>query len=256
MAAATDTGALSYAQLKGVWLNASDGSRYHTNAWASLMAAIAEAESGGRPDALNPDDNGGTQTSWGLWQISLGNHEAPASNWADPSENAKLAIGKLDSQGLTAWGTYDSGAYKAYLSDRTAATLTDIPVGPDHVTQSALTSAAAKQASCAWGIASLVPNPSLLGYHPLGSFQGQICILSKSQARAIIGVALLGTGLVTVLFGAGWIIKGAALSLAGPAAAVLAPEALPAVAAGQAAASRSATRGRTSSPSGGTSPAG
>ena len=112
---------LSYAQLKGLWLQAAKGTKYDTNTWASLMAAIAEAESGGNPNATNKTDNGGTQTSWGLWQISLGNHVAPSPQWADPAENARLAIGKLNSQGLTAWGTYDSGAYKAYLSGKTAA---------------------------------------------------------------------------------------------------------------------------------------
>jgi hypothetical protein len=242
MAAATDTGALSYSQLKGVWLTAAAGTRYASNAWATLMAAIAEAESGGRPTATNPTDNGGTQTSWGLWQISLGNHEAPAPNWADPVENAKLAIGKLDGQGLSAWGTYDSGAYKAYLSGKTTANLTDIPQGPDAASQGALTAASNAQANCAWGIGSPVPDPSILGFHPLGSFQGQICIVSKSQARAVIGVALLGSGLITMLFGVGWMVKGAGLALAGPLAAVAAPEAAPAIGAATAAGQRAQDR--------------
>lgn len=105
----------SFAQLESIWLQASDGTKYHTNAWASLMAAIALAESSGNPDSTNPNDNGGTQTSWGLWQISLGNHAEPSPDWANPIENAKLAIGKLNGQGITAWGTYDSGAYKQFL---------------------------------------------------------------------------------------------------------------------------------------------
>lgn len=105
----------SFSQLESIWLQASTGTTYHTQAWAALMAAIALAESRGNPDATNPNDNNGAQTSWGLWQISLGNHNAPAPNWNDPIENAKLAIGKLNSQGITAWGTYNSGAYKQYL---------------------------------------------------------------------------------------------------------------------------------------------
>jgi len=96
---------LTYAQLEQVWLQAAQGTKYNTQAWAALMAAIAEAESSGRTDATNPTDNGGAQTSWGLWQISLGNHNAPSPQWADPVTNAKLAIGKLNSQGLGAWGT-------------------------------------------------------------------------------------------------------------------------------------------------------
>jgi len=229
MATAT-TGDLSYSQLKGVWLTAAQGTRYATNAWASLMAAIAEAESSGDPLATNPTDNDGTQTSWGLWQISLGNHEPPAPNWADPVENAKLAIGKLDDQGLSAWGTYDSGAYRAYLSDKTAADLTDIPQGPDAASQGQLTAAATANANCAWSVGSLIPNVDILGFHPLGSLTS-ICILSKSQARAVLGVLLLGTGGIIALTGATWMLKGAGVALAGPLALAVAPEAAPAVAA-------------------------
>lgn len=101
---------LTYAQLEAAWI-AGGGS----STLAPLMAAIAEAESGGNPDATNPTDNGGRQTSWGLWQISNGDHSEPAPNWNDPVENARLAVGKLHSQGLGAWGTYTSGAYRQFL---------------------------------------------------------------------------------------------------------------------------------------------
>lgn len=121
--------ALTYAQIEQVWLSAAQGTQYDTQTWAALMAAIAMAESSGNPDATNPTDNGGTQTSWGLWQISLGNHNAPAANWNDPTENAKLAIGKLETQGLKAWGTYNSGAYKQYYSGSTPASTGAIPGG-------------------------------------------------------------------------------------------------------------------------------
>jgi hypothetical protein len=107
---------LSFAQLQSTWLQASQGSGYHSKAWAVLMAAIAEAESSGRPDAVNLYDNNGTQSSFGLWQISNGTHAPPAADWANPVANARLAIGKLESQGLGAWGTYTSGAYKSFLN--------------------------------------------------------------------------------------------------------------------------------------------
>lgn len=106
---------LSYNQLVSVWEKDAAGTKYGSAPWAHLMAAIGLAESSGNPDATNPNDNNGTQTSWGLWQISLGNHDAPAPDWNNPDENARLAIGKLQSQGLGAWGTYDSGAYRADL---------------------------------------------------------------------------------------------------------------------------------------------
>jgi hypothetical protein len=101
----------SYSQLESLWTQAGGPSKD-----AALMAAIAEAESGGNPSALNPNDNNGTQSSFGLWQISNGTHTPPASNWSNPLENAKLAVQKFFSQGLGAWGTYTSGAYKKFLN--------------------------------------------------------------------------------------------------------------------------------------------
>ena len=99
----------SYAQLEGLWIQAG-GSKV----LAPLMAAIALAESSGNSDAINPVDNGGTQTSVGLWQVSTGTHDYPAA-WLTPLGNAQEAVAKLQSQGITAWGTYTSGAYKQYL---------------------------------------------------------------------------------------------------------------------------------------------
>lgn len=101
---------LTFAELEGVAIKGG-----FPQSMAPLMAAIALAESSGDPNSTNPTDNGGRQTSWGLWQISLGNHTAPAPNWNDPVENAKLAYGKWRSQGLWAWGTWQSGAYKKFL---------------------------------------------------------------------------------------------------------------------------------------------
>ena len=106
---------LSFDQLKQIWIEAAAGTKYATAAWATLMAAIAEAESSGNPQAVNATDNGGRQSSYGLWQISTGTHNPPSPNWADPITNAHLAIGKLNGQGLGAWGTYSSGAYRKYL---------------------------------------------------------------------------------------------------------------------------------------------
>jgi hypothetical protein len=105
-----DSGNLSFASLEEVWEQAGGSSLI-----APVMAAIALAESSGNPNALNPDDNNGTQTSWGLWQISLGNHNEPSPEWNQPLENAKLAVQKLQTQGLSAWGTYTSGKYEQYL---------------------------------------------------------------------------------------------------------------------------------------------
>jgi lysozyme-like protein len=106
----------SFSQLKQLWTSAGGDA-----AWGTVMAAIALAESSGNPDAINPTDNGGRQSSYGLWQISNGTHTPPAANWNDPTENARLANAKLKSQGLKAWGTYVSGAYEKFMPAGTSA---------------------------------------------------------------------------------------------------------------------------------------
>jgi Lysozyme like domain len=121
---------LSFAQLEGYWIQAGG-----EKALAPLMAAIALAESGGNPNSVNPTDNNGTQTSWGLWQISLGNHNEPSPTWNDPLENAKLAVGKWQTQGLWAWGTYTSGAYKQFLPSGSSVPSPDLPPAPNGATE-------------------------------------------------------------------------------------------------------------------------
>jgi len=92
-----------------------------------VMAAIAMAESGGDTTAHNatPPDN-----SYGLWQINMLGTMGPsrrksfgiATNEAlfNPLTNALAAKKILNSQGLSAWSTYTSGAYKKFTSDTAA----------------------------------------------------------------------------------------------------------------------------------------
>lgn len=91
---------------------------------ASIMAAIAMAESGGRSSALN--NNPGTgDLSFGLWQVNMIGRMGPerrrqfgiSSNEAlfNPEVNAAAARQVKASQGFAAWSVYRSGAYKAYL---------------------------------------------------------------------------------------------------------------------------------------------
>jgi hypothetical protein len=94
----------SYAQMEGLWVQAG-GSK----ALAPVMAAIAEAESGGNPDARNP--SGAT----GLWQILGAVYPRDAQALTDPQVNAHEAVAKYKTQGLGAWTTYTSGAYRKYL---------------------------------------------------------------------------------------------------------------------------------------------
>lgn len=212
--------ALSYAQLKSVWLSAAQGTQYATNAWASLMAAIAEAESGGNPGITNPNDNGGTQTSWGLWQISLGNHDEPSPNWNNPTVNAQLAIGKLEDQGLSAWGTYTSGAYKTYLNGATTPDGTGISsTGTSAADAAAYQLASATQADCAWSIGwGGIPGTSWLqdlfgSGGNVGS--GEVCLFSKSEARGLVGAGFLVGGGLIVLWGVQFLVVVAGLKAAG-----------------------------------------
>jgi Lysozyme like domain len=99
----------NYSQLETLWLDAAKGTKYATKGWAELMAAIAMAESSGNSQAYNP--SGAT----GLWQILGAVNPSDQSKLYNPTVNAHEALLKLESQGLGAWVTYTSGAYKQFL---------------------------------------------------------------------------------------------------------------------------------------------
>lgn len=163
----------SYAQLEQLWINAG-GSK----ATAPIAAAIAEAESAGRSDALNPTDNNGTQTSVGLWQVSNGTHSYPAA-WTTPSGNAAEAVAKYQAGGWAPWGTYDSGAYQQFLSPGT----TPDPNVPAGGATAATLTADVGGSDCL-----------------LGPIFGK-CLLDKSQARALIGGLTMAAGGVVLGLG-------------------------------------------------------
>lgn len=176
----------SYAQLEGLWINAGGPATL-----APLAAAIALAESGGCSAAVNPTDNNGTQTSWGLWQISNGTHSQPVSGILNPATNAAQAVAKYQAAGgFSPWGTYDSGAYKAYYSGSTTAD-TNVP-----------------GTSSGSSANSSDPSTCLIGGGEGGVFGVgalSFCLLSKSQARAMVGglcvaggLAVMGLGLAFV----------------------------------------------------------
>ena len=176
----------SYAQLEQLWINAGGPA-----AVAPIAAAIAIAESNGNPNATNLTDNNGTQTSWGLWQISNGTHAQPVPNILSPAVNAQQAVAKYQGAGnsFTPWGTYDSGAYKADLSPGTS---------PDpNVPAASLTSAT----SAAGG-----DNPAtcLIGAGEGGIFgigAASTCFFTKTNARAMVGGLLVGGGFAVMGLG-------------------------------------------------------
>lgn len=106
----------TYGQLEGLWVDAGGSA-----ALAPIMAAIAMAESGGNSAAVGHNTNGSTDT--GLWQI---NSVHNVSGMTDPEANAKEAVKIYKSQGLSAWTTYTSGAYKKFLKSGVSAVTTGL----------------------------------------------------------------------------------------------------------------------------------
>jgi hypothetical protein len=176
----------TYAQLQGLWINAGGPA-----AAAPVAAAIALAESGGCTAALNLTDNNGTQTSVGLWQVSNGTHQYPAS-WATAAGNATEAVAKYKgaSNTFSAWGTFVSGAYTAFLNPGTTPD-TSVPSGSG-TPAATLDSSASSTSTCAanWPSADLIVT-SL----------GGGCMFSKAALRHVIGGALMVGGALIVLPG-------------------------------------------------------
>lgn len=101
--------------LAQLWLDAGGDPKL-----ANTMAAIAMAESGGKVAAQNASG------AAGLWQILPSAH--PQYNvprlLSDPLYNAQAAVAVEKSQGLGAWATYTSGAYKAFVGQANKSTYT------------------------------------------------------------------------------------------------------------------------------------
>jgi hypothetical protein len=92
-------------ELEYLWLEAGG-----PEAQAKTAAAIALAESGGNPNAVNPE---GPEHAEGLWQIK---GQDVSGNPLDPAVSAKNAVAKYNAaKGFSPWVTYTSGAYKSFL---------------------------------------------------------------------------------------------------------------------------------------------
>jgi hypothetical protein len=180
---------LTYAQLEGLWIKAGG-----PPSQAPVAAAVAEAESGGNPGALNPNDNGGRQSSFGLWQISNGTHTPPSPNWADPGTNASLAVAKYKGAGNTfgPWGTFGSGAYRAYLN---GGTTPDMNV-PGNTAALTAETGAANDVDCWIGSSGVSGTSWINDLFGGGGNVGKFCLLSKSEGRGFIGALLMAGGVI------------------------------------------------------------
>lgn len=92
---------------------------------AAIAAAVALAESSGRPDAYN---GVGGDRSYGLWQINMIGNLGPArraqlgitsnDQLYDPATNARaMALISGGGSNFGPWTTFTSGAYRQYLTD-------------------------------------------------------------------------------------------------------------------------------------------
>src|SRR5215472_14546336 len=92
----------TYAQLMGLWIK-NGGSK----ALAPVMAAIAMAESGGDPNAYNPQTCGGGSHAEGLWQICMPMNAkyVPGGSAYVPAANAQAAVQIEKVHGKGAWST-------------------------------------------------------------------------------------------------------------------------------------------------------
>lgn len=98
------SGELSYRQLEQLWISA--GGR---RSLAPTLAAIAEAESGGNPEAENPSG------ASGLWQILGAVRPRDQAHLFDPNVNAREAVLKYQNQGLSAWQTWTQGTFEKFM---------------------------------------------------------------------------------------------------------------------------------------------
>lgn len=114
------TGNLSAAQIAQYAQNAG----FQGNDLATAVA-IALAESGGNPQAYNPETAANApqnKGSYGLWQIYLNAHpEFAGFNLYDAQTNANAAYEIYSQSGFGAWSTFNGGQYQAFLGDAQAA---------------------------------------------------------------------------------------------------------------------------------------
>ena len=88
----------------------------------ATAVAVALAESGGNPQAYNPERAAGAPAgkgSFGLWQIYLNAHpEFAGQNLFDPQTNAAAAFAVYSAAGnsFRPWSTFTAGSYLAQLN--------------------------------------------------------------------------------------------------------------------------------------------
>ena len=77
-----------------------------------IMIAIAKAESGMNPKAVNHNRNGSIDT--GLFQVNSV-HGYDGLSLFDPEKNIEAAREIYDKQGIQAWASFNNGSYQKFL---------------------------------------------------------------------------------------------------------------------------------------------
>lgn len=179
---------------------------------AVIMGAIGMAESGGDSKAHNavaPDN------SYGLWQINMLAHtrkELQISKNEDlfvPLLNVMAAKKIHKSQGLGAWSTYTSGAYKTYLSQATTdkALLEELTKNP--VESSPIGEAVSDPLQSVGDIAGFIAKAGNWVSNP--SNWVRIVYVLTGVALVVGGSVVMGRPLITNVAGStvGGVVKGA-----------------------------------------------
>jgi hypothetical protein len=161
------------------------------NALATAVA-VALAESGGNPNAYNPETAAGAPTgkgSYGLWQIYLNAHpEFAGLNLMDPQTNANAAFSVYSAAGgFAPWSTYKSGAYVSFLSSVPSSPAA--PNFPDTSVASAIPPPLTIDATTGEVLDDLTPTPmaaSLLPTSIAGLSQNQFLLLTAAGIGAYL----------------------------------------------------------------------
>lgn len=158
-----------------------------TPAQVPTMVAIALAESGG--DTASKGDVSLETAEWGpsigLWQIRSLNAQRGTGGVRDeianldPQTNANHAMSILGSQGLAAWTTYTSGAYRLFLGRGNSAS--------SNVSPTTATPIANASTSSVSGLSALLTNLSDPG-------------LWKRLALYLFGSTLILIGLIMLVY--------------------------------------------------------
>jgi Lysozyme like domain len=104
-------GTYDHAALVQLWTSAGGSS-----STANIAAAIAQAESSGRPAVTSPNPDGGTNV--GLWQLDTRGVGAgyTVAQLSDPLTNARITVmGSLNGTNWRYWSTYTGGDYRRFL---------------------------------------------------------------------------------------------------------------------------------------------